>query len=712
MLNFDGTGQIVSGMERSAKLRKLAEFRNRLPYVSQSALGAILKLAKECPVPDLSNRHHVRHARDLDACQDTPYGPLIKTVKVLGKDGAPVHIDVQCPFAMLYLAAKTKHFAKLLRDTAQRRPPSPTTPWQLCMYSDEVCPGNNLKVDNRRMLQACYMSMLEFGACALSKEDFWFVSTTVRSTIVRGVEGGMSAVVGALLKMHFSRYAHNLATSGIRVELFGGGEMRIFAQFACKVADESALHQVWLCKGANGIKSCVQCMNIVDPNWHALQQLPADHYFKPFNVKETFDDTSESVKLHNRYTIHAIVDELAAAYGTIGKTPFEEKERRMGFVHSPASILLDPDLRDIVDPTEQNCYDWPHAILQGVFPKTVGLIAERLKEEANISLYNKLDEYLHLPWLWPKRLGMRAATGIDAFSKKRAKSSLTAGVLKCTCSEALSLHLIMAHWMRQVLPGRFAPLVETFLLLSKYIGMLQATSKGSVTPHALRTTYNMFLDAYVGVFDAATFLPKFHMPIHWPRVLAKFGLLPNVLALERKHKYIKRFADAISNTDRGYDTGVLREITAKSLYDLEQSDWLDLTPRLIEPKKPTAVVQSWLQANFGDDHAYRVSRTARCSEWETCSAGDVVAIRPSIIDPLQPASSWVAAQIWLFCSVDGDINFAIVSEFRLHRIHATYSVWHDVDRPTLANLDEIVTSLIHTVAHNSVTVLHPYDLSM
>ena len=201
------------------------------------------------------------------------------------------------------------------------------------------------------------------------------------------------------------------------------------------------------------------------------------------------------------------------------------------------------------------------------------------------------------------------------------------------------------------------------------------------------------------------------VPIHWPRVLATFGLIPNVLALERKHKYIKRVADAISNTEHGFDTAVLREITAKSLYDLEHSDWLDLTPRLIEPKKPTAVVQSWLQANFGDDHAYRMSRTARCSKWETCSAGDIAAIKQSIIDPLQPASSCIAARISFFCLVDGDINFAIVSECSLHRIHATYSVWHDVDRPTLADTEEIVTSLIYTDAHNSVTVLHSYEFS-
>ena len=43
-------------------------------------------------------------------------------------------------------------------------------------------------------------------------------------------------------------------------------------------------------------------------------------------------------------------------------------------------MLVDRDLRGIVDPVEHNCYDWAHTILAGAFPLVVGLLAEDLKD--------------------------------------------------------------------------------------------------------------------------------------------------------------------------------------------------------------------------------------------------------------------------------------------------------------------------------------------
>ena len=151
--------------------------------------------------------------------------------------------------------------------TAARRPPSPSKPWTLIVYSDEISPGNNLKVDNRRQLQGVYHSFLEFGPAALAKEDFWLCASVLRSITVRKIEWGMSAVMAALPKTFFSAGSHNMKTAGLGVSPPGGGKLRIFARFGCKLADESALHQVWLCKGANGTKMRVQCANNVDPDW-------------------------------------------------------------------------------------------------------------------------------------------------------------------------------------------------------------------------------------------------------------------------------------------------------------------------------------------------------------------------------------------------------------------------------------------------------------
>ena len=44
------------------------------------------------------------------------------------------------------------------------------------------------------------------------------------------------------------------------------------------------------------------------------------------------------------------------------------EETRLGFTYSRRGILLDPALRDVVDPDEQNFFDWAHNMLQGGVP--------------------------------------------------------------------------------------------------------------------------------------------------------------------------------------------------------------------------------------------------------------------------------------------------------------------------------------------------------
>jgi hypothetical protein len=144
------------------------------------------------------------------------------------------------------------------------------------------------------------------------------------------------------------------------------------------LADESALHQLWMHMGANGIKLCVQCLNVVKRDWFDEHELPLDHFFRSYSDPRTF--TEDGVQLNTKATICAIVDELAAAHGTMNQTRWNAKQTTLGFKYSPYGILADPALRCMVDPSQDNLYDWAHTILSGVFPTVVALIAEDLKD--------------------------------------------------------------------------------------------------------------------------------------------------------------------------------------------------------------------------------------------------------------------------------------------------------------------------------------------
>jgi hypothetical protein len=154
--------QVVFGsitMDRAAKLRKLDAFRRRVPHVSASALSVIVsELQRESL--DLFDRNSIRDARNLRVDEETPYGPVITTVKVEHIDGSFSDVFITNPFAQLYSAAKTcRGFAYLLKSTLAVSPSTFDTPWSFLIYSDEVVPGNQLSFNKLRKVWVLYFSV-------------------------------------------------------------------------------------------------------------------------------------------------------------------------------------------------------------------------------------------------------------------------------------------------------------------------------------------------------------------------------------------------------------------------------------------------------------------------------------------------------------------------------------------------------------------------
>ena len=74
--------------DRPGKIAKLQSLRSRLPYVSQSALSAILQLAAQEELPGSCSRKDVRRARDDTVKELTPYGSLHQTITLPSSGGA------------------------------------------------------------------------------------------------------------------------------------------------------------------------------------------------------------------------------------------------------------------------------------------------------------------------------------------------------------------------------------------------------------------------------------------------------------------------------------------------------------------------------------------------------------------------------------------------------------------------------------------------
>ena len=114
---------------------------------------------------------------------DTPYGQVHQTTSFPNSDTAkaPITIEYQHPLAMLYHACMhCACLSNLLGPLAASS--SPSKPLSICLYTDEVLPGNPLAVTTDRKLWCWYWSVLEFGSAALSNEEIYICNADLHAT--------------------------------------------------------------------------------------------------------------------------------------------------------------------------------------------------------------------------------------------------------------------------------------------------------------------------------------------------------------------------------------------------------------------------------------------------------------------------------------------------------------------------------------------------
>ena len=146
-----------------------------------------------------------------------------------------------------------------------------------------------------------------------------------------------------------------------------------------------------------------------------------------------------------------------------------------------------------------------------------------------------------------------------------------------------------------------------------------------VKPDEMASAIRMFLESYAAAYNALeNMIPKFHYIVHSVRWLRLFGFLLNTMVHERKHKVIKKFAVAVDNHNFS-SSSVIREVTADHLHRMDCGEHLDLTARLLAPSAAPEIIRIRFGKYLADPNKLLVSNSARCSAWDVCSRGDIVA---------------------------------------------------------------------------------------
>ena len=101
-------------------------------YVSQRGLEKLCTTIDEEGVPTAFSRSAQFRARKTVCATRTPYGSLVESEAVVGKNGSEITVSFHNPLAMLYyLAANSDDYCEVLEAALQAHPPSPSRPWRL-----------------------------------------------------------------------------------------------------------------------------------------------------------------------------------------------------------------------------------------------------------------------------------------------------------------------------------------------------------------------------------------------------------------------------------------------------------------------------------------------------------------------------------------------------------------------------------------------------
>ena len=113
-------------------------------YVSQKGVIAVLKSIREHGMPKHVSRSTLKRTRERELDSDTAYGPLFATIEVEAKQGGKKKIPVVAPLPLLANLVQAAPFALFLDNLMSEKVPTVSKKWRICLYCDEVLPGNAL----------------------------------------------------------------------------------------------------------------------------------------------------------------------------------------------------------------------------------------------------------------------------------------------------------------------------------------------------------------------------------------------------------------------------------------------------------------------------------------------------------------------------------------------------------------------------------------
>ena len=536
----------------SSKRRRLSAFGQR---AQMSMRGLEEVLSQVGSAPPAHSRRTQRRARQGEAMQQTAFGELAREYDFEYASGGVIKLYMQHPLAILSWALqRSPSIASLFKAAWEVRAAAPDSRYHVIIYCDEVNCGNPLSHVQRRKVQTVYWSLEELGPAAMGQELSWFEAISIRSHIVRDLKGGMSQILGRVLKELFSSDGANLGNGAV-FEVLGCGFCPIFAKLGTILADTPALCEVYGSRGASSTKPCALCRNVV-----SLRSRLADHMHDELLPLTSLN--IPSMKVHTNRSLPDMCRHLREQKTILTPTDHETLCQDHGWHDLAYNFILDAGIA--FDAVSVFMFDWMHMFLQtGCFNhESWGLLLATQAFHGPRQCFDMVQA-VQVPKAMP--------TLKHLLADKHMRSCTEAGVLKCTASEGLTLYPIIRQWCRRVLlpAGSATVHAESFLLLANVLDLLNGSRKGmTLEPDHLAGAIMAWLQKHQEAYGDSLWKPKSHFALHLPSMLRRRRYLFACWVHERHHKVIKRSARN-RFTAASFEKGLVEDVIHQKCYHLE-----------------------------------------------------------------------------------------------------------------------------------------------
>ena len=648
-------------------LRKLSECGTRtglqqtLQHMAEA--GWLTKNVAKTAATD--TRRKLAEAVTDHATATTPYGPVMQSMDMPFRK-LPKWSFVH-PLALLYhLAAISTAFGAMMADSAV-----PGVPMRIIIYIDEICPGNPLRPEKARTLQAIYWALADWPQWLLQRTAAWPCFGTIRSSLVKVLPGQVSALMKRVLYVFFPERGDSF-TSGVTI-LVNNTALIVHGVFAGFLADEKAHKELTNTKGASGTKVCINCSNVFAKNCRCALTDGA--------VKIGCTDPAKFTPMSNEMVYDAY-DYIAAAQ----PKDRPRLEQYLGIKYDEHCLMHDRHIRTFYKPVDHMIRDWQHTIVGGGvanvecgrFLHALGLhgiaintVAEWLEQFTLPKQYGPIDRN----WLSKKRLGTKAAS-LQSF----------AGVM-------LSLVPILASFASEVIvPGHaLCDNMRCIWRLHLIIGICKM-GPSMAMPYVGRLRQliiehaELFMKCYPGCER-----PKFHHLFHIPDNMQFLGALLSCFVCERKHRFTKRAALFVF---RHIDNTVAKEMLSRQCEAIRGDKGSLFSKQYLH--KPVVL-------NFGGTHLQR--STMAVLPCGAVHASDVVWVE---VRSENGVRSVIVGAVVAFWSDPESTNICVqVNAFTRIDVHGTR--WCTTDSTgQVVSADTIVDTMTYArIDTNTVLVIAP-----